>query len=482
MSSTRKIGKYIVLQTLGEGGFSKVKLGEHEESHERVALKLLKKNALVGSTSKQVEREISAMSRVNHRNIIKLVEVDYNAKYTSRDGRTQDIILIVLELATGGELFDFLSFTGSFDEVVARSYFHQLVAGLDHCHSHGVAHRDLKPENLLLDSDFVLKIADFGLSGLFSANERLMYTECGTPSYMSPEMSKSNGYDGVAADIWSAGVILFIMVAGFPPFARPHMSDWWFNKLATGKAHLFWQAHCRNATFSDEFKDLIERMLIVDPAKRATISDVAHHAWFKGPKMSDDQLYAELASRKRQVDEIKNREKHEKKIQNCGVEKTVDEATNAIFGEAVRDTDEELPTLVPQYHYREKKIDFSDFNDDEDVGTKEQKGEAPLYPGDAVPCYTQFRSKVSPAEALKRVEDTLAGFEGRFKVDGPNYRARAQITMAVGAVTMAVQVYRDAEDKTLLECRRLKGDSIQYRSVYFKLRSLLSDIAAEQSL
>lgn len=102
---------------------------------------------------------------------------------SKKNGTELQVILVVLELATGGELFDFLAFTGPFEEAIARTYFQQLVAGLAHCHSKGIAHRDLKPENLLLDSSFVLKLADFGFANTFNSVQNVMYTECGTPGY-----------------------------------------------------------------------------------------------------------------------------------------------------------------------------------------------------------------------------------------------------------------------------------------------------------
>lgn len=234
----------------------RVKLGLVDGTNEKVALKILKKDKLnlSSSTRRQVvstthlrpfllptltlqEREIAAMTKIQHQNVIRLKEVDWDAVYTKKNGKKSDVILVVLELATGarfsqccifschtcvperscwcvvaaasagGELFEFLSFTGCFEEAIARTYFHQLIAGVGYCHSKGVVHRDLKPENLLLDSNFVLKVravgvdvpalltypccvgvwlqlADFGFSNIFTSGDKTMYTECGTPGYM----------------------------------------------------------------------------------------------------------------------------------------------------------------------------------------------------------------------------------------------------------------------------------------------------------
>jgi len=316
----RMMGDYIIAKHLGTGGFSFVKLGIHKDTKERVALKCLKKDKLNldSSVKKQVEREIVAMEKIQHKNVIRLKLVDWDAVYEKKNGDKIDVILVVLELADGGELFEFLSFTGCFEEAIARTYFHELIAGVSYCHGKGVAHRDLKPENLLMDSNFVLKIADFGFSNVFSLStgNKTMMTECGTPGYMAPEVFTGKGYDATLADIWACGVVLFIMLAGFPPFARPNNSDWWFNKLNTGRHNLFWQAHSRSAYFSESTKDFINKILNPDPTKRITLADMKKHQWFEGTTISDKALETELNRRKTDVDERKQRAKNEKKRNN----------------------------------------------------------------------------------------------------------------------------------------------------------------------
>ena len=153
-------------------------------------------------------------------NIVKLYEV-----LASRSK-----IFIVLELVTGGELFDKIVAEGKLDEANARAYFRQLLKGLKYCHSQNVCHRDLKPENLLLDANGLLKISDFGLSAMYAGSDpdegraTLLHTTCGTPNYVAPEVLADKGYDGRAADVWSSGVILYVLMAGFLPFDEQHMS------------------------------------------------------------------------------------------------------------------------------------------------------------------------------------------------------------------------------------------------------------------
>lgn len=184
-----------------------MKAGTDERDGRQVALKILNKPALTTSVKKQVEREITSMTKVQHPNVLKLIEVLIDVPNPSSASR-EDVIIMVLELATSGELFEYLSFTGNFDDPLARTYFQQMVDGLVACHSNGIAHRDLKPENLLLDSQFSLKVADFGLASVvdesIAAMKRVNFTQCGSEQYMAPEvLNSSSGYNAFACDVWS---------------------------------------------------------------------------------------------------------------------------------------------------------------------------------------------------------------------------------------------------------------------------------------
>ncbi|MBA0777404.1 hypothetical protein Gotri_005424 [Gossypium trilobum] len=206
---TRTVGKYEVGRTIGQGTFAKVKFARNSVTGESVALKVLPKATILKHRMvDQIKREISIMKIVSHPNIVKLHEV--------LASRTK--IYIILEFISGGELFDKIVHCGRLPENECRRYFQQLIDAVAHCHSKGVYHRDLKPENLLLDSYGDLKVSDFGLSALLQQGVGLLHTTCGTPNYVAPEVLSYQGYDGAAADIWSCGVILFFIMAGYLPF------------------------------------------------------------------------------------------------------------------------------------------------------------------------------------------------------------------------------------------------------------------------
>mmetsp|Transcript_17338 Transcript_17338/g.27024 ORF Transcript_17338/g.27024 Transcript_17338/m.27024 type:complete len:367 (+) Transcript_17338:711-1811(+) len=243
-----------------------------------VAMKILDKGKILAQNmGSQIKREISIMKVFSHPRIVKLKEV--------LASKTK--IYLILELVTGGELFDEIVRDTRFPEEKARYYFQQLVAGVEYCHGKGVCHRDLKPENLLLDEDNNLKISDFGLSALytgegddpdesFSSRKNLLHTTCGTPSYVAPEILDDEGYNGQIADIWSMGVILYVLVAGCLPFDE-HTLPALFDKIQ--KANYLFPPF-----FSLELRDLISKILVVDPKKRLTLKEIQAHPWFLGEK------------------------------------------------------------------------------------------------------------------------------------------------------------------------------------------------------
>ena len=187
-----QLGNYKLLRTLGSGANSKVKLGQHKETGAFAAIKILKKNnsAMDAKFLELVMTEVQTMSGLSHPNIVNLLEYSKDAFVEKEDGTKYPVICISLELATGGELFDYVALTGRFNENIARFYFRQLIEGLDYVHQHGITHRDLKPENVLFDQFFNLKIADFGFAAPVAGKDGsgTCKTKLGTESYMAPEI------------------------------------------------------------------------------------------------------------------------------------------------------------------------------------------------------------------------------------------------------------------------------------------------------
>ncbi|KAH9756073.1 CBL-interacting serine/threonine-protein kinase 8 [Citrus sinensis] len=272
----RKVGKYEVGRTIGEGTFAKVKFAQNTETGESVAMKVLDRSAIIKhKMADQIKREISIMKLVRHPCVVRLHEV--------LASRTK--IYIILEFITGGELFDKIVHHGRLSESEARRYIQQLIDGVDYCHSKGVYHRDLKPENLLLDSQGHLKISDFGLSALpeqvrrllhlleFIAGVSLLRTTCGTPNYVAPEVLSHKGYNGAAADVWSCGVILYVLIAGYLPFDELDLTTLYSKVEKADFSCPTW--------FPVGAKSLIHRILDPNPETRITIEEIRNDEWFR---------------------------------------------------------------------------------------------------------------------------------------------------------------------------------------------------------
>lgn len=297
-------GRYKLGRTLGVGMSGKVKLATDLSTGGLVALKFIGKNQTQRQKT-QLQAEISAMKRLSHPNIIGLHAVDYDARYPEADGSLTPMIMLVVEYASGGEIFDFMMYTGAFPEHIARTYCHQLFGALRYCHENNIYHRDVKPENLLLTDRYQLKIADFGLSAVLEGDDRRrLVTECGTRSYMAPEIVQQRPYDGAAVDTWAAGVVLFIMLCGNPPFQIAAQQDWWFRKCSRGNYLAFWRAHERDpqVRFSDDAKAFLQAIFTADPLERAPLAVLMEEPWFLEEVVSEDVLYREMKSRKLVVD------------------------------------------------------------------------------------------------------------------------------------------------------------------------------------
>ncbi|KAK7281060.1 hypothetical protein RIF29_08720 [Crotalaria pallida] len=257
--------KYEFGRLLGQGNFAKVYHARDLRNGDNVAIKVIdKEKVLKVGLVDQTKREISIMRLVKHPNVLQLYEVL----------ATKTKIYFIIEYAKGGELFNKVA-KGRLHENMARKYFQQLISAVDFCHSKGVYHRDLKPENLLLDENGVLKVADFGLSALVESHqqENMLQTVCGTPAYVAPEVISRNGYDGAKADVWSCGVILFVLLAGHLPFYD-------LNLIALYKKIGRAEYKCPN-WFSFEARRLLGRILDPNPYTRPSTAKVMESSWFR---------------------------------------------------------------------------------------------------------------------------------------------------------------------------------------------------------
>lgn len=261
---TKSIGHYVLLKTIGEGTFGKVKLGTHVLTGERVAIKVLEKERIVDVADvERVARELHILKLIRKcRHIIQLYEII----------ETPRQLYLIMEYASGGELFDYIVKHGRAEEREACRFLHQILAGVERVHSMRVVHRDLKPENLLLDDRRDIKIVDFGLSNTHQEGQ-LLQTACGSPCYAAPEMIAGHKYHPPLVDIWSCGVILFALVCGYLPFEDQNHAEL-YKKILNAEYE-------KPDFLSPEVADLITGILCTDPAKRMTVNDIRQHVWYR---------------------------------------------------------------------------------------------------------------------------------------------------------------------------------------------------------
>ena len=256
------INQYEMGEKIGEGNFGKVILATHKITKEKVAIKILDKFRINKKDDQiRFNREIEVLKQVNHHNIIRFFSIiEDNSK-----------IYIIQEYIYGYELFEYIKNNRKLSEKEACLFYQQIISGIEYLHNLGIAHRDLKPENILLTSSKVLKIIDFGLSILYSKND-LLKTQCGSPCYAPPEMIEGKSYRGLPADIWSSGIILYLMLTGRLPF-NELTNKKLYSKILNGKYRI-------PKNLSEEAKDLIRKILEVNPKKRIKIKEIKEHAWF----------------------------------------------------------------------------------------------------------------------------------------------------------------------------------------------------------
>ena len=255
-----RVGLYDLDNVLGKGNFAIVRLGVHKLTKTKVAVKIVDKADLDADNLKKISREIEIMRKLSHRHIIQLYQVM----------ETESMIYIVTEYAANGEIFDHLVQNGRMSEGEACRVFTQILSSVKYCHSHGVVHRDLKAENLLLDCDNNIKLADFGFSNFYSPND-LLSTWCGSPPYAAPELFEGKQYVGPKADIWSLGVVLYVLVSGSLPFDGATLQELRSRVVGCQYRVPFF--------LSEQCEQLLKGLLVIDPERRLSLEQIASHPW-----------------------------------------------------------------------------------------------------------------------------------------------------------------------------------------------------------
>lgn len=437
------LDEYQIFKDLGSGAFSTVKLAKHKDTGKLVALKIIKDDALENSSSMNTfKNEVEIMQEISHPNIINLLSSSSDGVLKNQNGTTKDgVIYLTLELASGGELFDFIAQTGSFAEPVARYYFHQIIDAFEYLHSRGISHRDMKPDNIMLDDEFNLKIADFGFSSRAASNQSFK----GTRSYMAPEILIGAKYYGPMVDIFAAGIILFIMVTQIPPFQMAHPKDGWYKFVCSNRMDKFWKFHGQNQPggidfFSKSFIDLINWIFNFDHTTRPSLAEIKEHEWYKGPVASKEEIKSEFSQRKAML-----------------------EGTS----------DEPIPeTNVSQDVYDNNSVHRSVTGELEDASKLPslKRHEAEWIP--AITSYTKFFSTSDLQELFDCVASFALSKSSDYEFSAEVYSATMTIADENGnRVKVQVNIQNAGDDKHVIEAVKIAGDRLQFNEIFKEMKS-----------
>jgi len=296
--------KYDIGEEIGRGAFSVVKRGKNRRTGDDVAIKYIEKKFVDPQDLMLLAREIDIMKKVQHKNVLRLVEVF----------ETEDIICLVMELVTGGELFYKIVEKGSYSERDAANIIRQVLEGVSYLHGIGIAHRDIKPENLLCSEDskdekpFRCVIADFGLSKVFDSGEALE-TSCGTPDYVAPEVITAEGSYNQSVDMWSIGVVSYVLLCGFSPFLSSTQTGL-FEKIIKAE-YDFPDPEWTN--ISSTAKDFIRHLLVKESGARLNAVQALQHDWLKGTAASAPLANGTISEKMQNYNEKRRAEQKEDK-------------------------------------------------------------------------------------------------------------------------------------------------------------------------
>ncbi|TYI78580.1 hypothetical protein E1A91_D06G222700v1 [Gossypium mustelinum] len=420
--------KYEFGKMLGQGNFAKVYYAKNIKTSQSVAIKVIEKEKVlkVGMID-QTKTEISTMSLVKHPNILELYEVM----------ASKNKIYYVMEYANGGELFNKVA-KGKFREDLARKYFQQLISAVDFCHSRGVYHRDLKPENLLLDENGTLKVSDFGLSALGESKHQdgLLHTTCGTPAYVAPEVINRKGYDGAKADIWSCGVILFVLLAGYLPFHDSNLIGMYKKISKADYKFPSW--------FSPDVTKLLSRILNPNPKSRISTAKIMTNSWFKkGFKLKSSHKTAE------------------KDLPSTD--------TNVVFGSEAN---------TAAFETKNHKDQLTKLNAFDIISLSSGLDLSGLFTETGEKKEVRFTSMHSASAITSKLEDFAEHLKFKVKKEvGGLLKIEKSSRGQKGALTIYAQIFEVAPSFYLVELRKSSGDTLEYRKMLEQdVRPALEDI------
>lgn len=402
----------------------------------------------------QLKREIHILKQIRHPHVVNLKEI-----MSSREK-----IYMVLELVTGGDLFDKIAAEGPLKEPEARILFAQIVSALSYCHARGIFHRDLKPENVLLTSEGDTKLSDFGLGVLLSEDgvsqySKLLDTVCGTPNYAAPEVLARKGYQGGAADVWSLGVVLYVMLAGCLPFDEEDLPTL-VSKIERAEFHI-------PPWVSSDATDLLCRMLTAEWPERATLSQVESHPWLAG-----------LVKRPSMDLERNSLPTAHKSLTNVLKGSTASDISDSdIFSPSIGQNSESAGpnslVLVSADGVPQKLNAFQLINDYLDISAIFEAKD------DLVTRHTRFTSLADPLILLNAIENAAVAIGGRVEKRTSKY-VRLYIPTVKGPLRVTANLLDVLPGKRIVDLAKVSGDTPEFYKWYAELAAALEGLTTDE--
>lgn len=481
--SDSQVGNWEFANILGEGAYGEVKLALNNRTHETRAVKIISLNLLNDKTA--IQKEVLIHKTLNHENVIKYFQ----------SFQQLDKFYIILEYASGGELFDRIEPDFGMDNDLAHKYFCQLIGGVEYLHSKGIVHRDVKPENLLLNDSDQIKIADFGLATLFQyrGNERMLTSPCGTAPYVAPEVLSKSEYKAQPTDIWSCGIVLVAMLAGELPWDKPvfECNDFvsWIKNNSYAKTP--W-CKIENSALS-----LMRNILTYDPLTRFTVRQIKASTWFT--KMVNSKPFMPINPIGHAGGDMgflsqptyfygKNAEPNA-----MGAELQVtDSQADCECHQSVPQPDHNLPSFSqPTVLFTENLINNSQFPNSQyssqfssQIGSQlASASQSPLLK--LVKRLTRMFVHANADSCTEELKKLFVKSLFDFKVSVTNQRQR-QITVVTAdkrqqMLTFKVNIIEmNCKNEVLLDFRLSKGDGLEFKKIFINIKNKLSHIACKR--
>ncbi|OMJ93473.1 hypothetical protein SteCoe_3595 [Stentor coeruleus] len=444
-----ELDHYKVIRTLGIGATAKVKSIIDPNTLQIYAAKIIKKSensSTISNFRNLMQNEVQVLSNLAHKNIVTFINSSENGIYVKKNNKgTYSCMYIIMEFCPNGTLFDLLYNSGSLSEPIVRFYFKQILLSLESCHNAGIVHRDLKPENILFDRSYNLKLSDFGYSKLLNpiSSSELLRTRVGTKSYMAPEIYQNQHYSGQSADIFSSGVILFLMLAHNPPFSKADPHDNLYRKISSHDP-MFWKIHSRckpDSFFSEDFKDLIEKMLEINPEKRLDLGQVISHSWVLGQTASLNEIKEIVGKRMEKIKESAEQARLQRK-EDMGM---VCNNGKYYRGDPLSSDSLTLSFELPQSVYKVPYIS--------ERGVVDNR-------------FTGIVTGLQPKEIITILSNELGAYDAKCEVIENTYNFRAKITTENDVIFFKCELYKTNEELYVVDFCIYNGDLLEAMNIF----------------